>query len=748
MAEVVVHPDADHHHRGIDRRNELRQQLRGAVVRQLQHIRVEPRAGAEQRPLGVLLDVAGQQHADAADLDHQHHGQLVRTETGDSMFMSGPSTVSVNCPATSTVPTRVLLHRHTGPGGVVEHVTPGRRGLPAWPDLDRPDSAARQHTVQPADVVGVQVGEHQQRHAAHAESIETPGHHARLRPRIHHHRLSRHAGGDHETVALTDVAADQPPVGGWPTGSEGAHRHQHHRRAGRHRDGQQAGPAEPEQERRGHAQRGQQHDAGAASTARHHRGRPAGDPVRGRRRSTPRTARRPAHRAPPPPAADRPARPRAHRPGARPVPPERPGCSPGSPTPQTVPLSAAISGTVARWATVGTTSRAAHPIGTRRFCRAAVQRGATTTIAAVAATDSAKPGSTPAPGRPPAAPTPPRPAPAAPIGCGPTTARPSAIAPITTARSTDGSAPTTTTRTVSSTAPADRGDPRAGPAKRQQQQADQDRDMRPRHGQQVGQAGDLRVLGQRRTRSRRSIAQHDAGQQTGRLAAGRCRHGDESLPELTGCAAATRPAPRPPPVRTPRSPSPSASGPRPRARAAHEPITRAPGGSPVNSSAGPKTIAAGAGLETRCRDARTASVPGSSARAPPPGPGPSATGSPATVEFDGPAAVTSGEGEGGRVADRRQPQRAAGGRSHRAEQHDGGDPNGAGTPYRQPPRPRPAAAATATHQAPAQPSRMAASVPTHHAIAATPRRRSSGTTGSSSTASGAAKRSVIRHVTP
>ena len=267
MAEVVVHPDADHHHRGIDRRNELRQQLRGAVVRQLQHIRVEPRAGAEQRPLGVLLDVAGQQHADAADLDHQHHGQLVRTETGWQHVHVGAEHGERQLPGDQHGTDRVLLHRHTGPGGVVEHVTPGRRGLPAWPDLYRPDSAARQHTVQPADVVGVQVGEHQQRHAAHAESIETPGHHARLRPRIHHHRLSRHAGGDHETVALTDGAADQPPVGGWPTGSEGAHRHQHHRRAGRHRDGQQAGPAEPEHERRGHAQRRQQHDTDRRSTA-------------------------------------------------------------------------------------------------------------------------------------------------------------------------------------------------------------------------------------------------------------------------------------------------------------------------------------------------------------------------------------------------------------------------------------------------------------------------------------------------
>ena len=107
-----------------------------------------------------------------------------------SMFMSGPSTVSVNCPATNTVPTG---YSSTGTPALVasSSTDPRQRGLPAWPDLYRPDSAARQHTVQPADVVGVQVGEHQQRHAAHAESIETPGHHARLGPRIHHHRLSR-----------------------------------------------------------------------------------------------------------------------------------------------------------------------------------------------------------------------------------------------------------------------------------------------------------------------------------------------------------------------------------------------------------------------------------------------------------------------------------------------------------------------------------------------------------------------------
>ena len=64
----------------------------------------------------------------------------------------------------------------------------------------------------------------------------------------------------------------------------------------------------------------------------------------------------------------------------------------------------------------------------------------------------------------------------------------------------------------------------------------------------------------------RSIAQHHAGQQAGRRAAGRCRHGDEPLPELTGVPAATRPAPRSPPERTPRSPSLSASGPRPSQR--------------------------------------------------------------------------------------------------------------------------------------------------------------------------------------
>lgn len=88
--------------------------------------------------------------------------------------------------------------------------------IAARTDGDRPGRAPAQGTREAADVVGVQVGEHDQGERADAEPRQAPVDQVVLRAGVDEHRAAFLGRGQHDRVPLADVARHDRPAGRRP----------------------------------------------------------------------------------------------------------------------------------------------------------------------------------------------------------------------------------------------------------------------------------------------------------------------------------------------------------------------------------------------------------------------------------------------------------------------------------------------------------------------------------------------------
>jgi hypothetical protein len=221
------------------------------VVRHLEHLRPQVRAAVQELGLGVELDVAGQQDPPCRGGRAEHDRRVVDGR--------------------AVLPVDVLrrpgggqdVEREGGPGeaparGQFQHGRTGLPGLPCDPvqragrllgrtQRDPARRPASQRSRQPAHVVGVQVGDDDERQRVDAEAPQAGVRRPVVRARVDEDRLPRHAGGQDQGVALTDVAGDHDPVRRRPAGPDHPGRHQDQRQPDHDGQDDEPGAAEADQ---------------------------------------------------------------------------------------------------------------------------------------------------------------------------------------------------------------------------------------------------------------------------------------------------------------------------------------------------------------------------------------------------------------------------------------------------------------------------------------------------------------------
>ncbi|ODU00704.1 MAG: hypothetical protein ABS81_22790 [Pseudonocardia sp. SCN 72-86] len=244
---AVAGPDRDQHDPRRHRGEELAQAVSRAVVGHLQDVGAQRHAGREQVGLRRDLDVPGQQHRPRRCLGAHHERAVVdgcpvpgidvegRVHGAEHVeHQTGPGQ-PLPCP-----------ERHDGRArlpGLHAEAAQGRAGLARRADRDPADSPAPQRARHPADVVGVQVADHDEVERVHAQPGEAGVDRTIVGAGVDEHRVPGCAGGEHERVALPDVARDDRPPGGRPARCDDARRHQDEQQP--HQHGGQERPQPP-----------------------------------------------------------------------------------------------------------------------------------------------------------------------------------------------------------------------------------------------------------------------------------------------------------------------------------------------------------------------------------------------------------------------------------------------------------------------------------------------------------------------
>jgi len=263
MAVPVVCPNADH---GDPRRHcgdEARQRVARTVVRDLEHVGPQVLPRPEQIGLSGEFDVAGEQDSAGRRAGHDHQRAVV--DLGAVLlaclprYIARPDDVQTEPRPAQPLPGSHFDDPDVVVAGDLDDLGPRPMRRPARPDRDAADRAAVEHGGQPADVIRVQVAQHQQRHAFDVEPIQAPVDLAQLGAGVDHHRTARLAGGHGHSVALADVTRDHGPPGRRPP------RAQHRRR-------DQDDPSSEHRDRHGHTTARvpeQQHEADAGDGGEH-----------------------------------------------------------------------------------------------------------------------------------------------------------------------------------------------------------------------------------------------------------------------------------------------------------------------------------------------------------------------------------------------------------------------------------------------------------------------------------------------
>lgn len=132
-------------------------------MRDLEHLRPQGLAGGEQVALGRGLDVAGQQHRDAGNLEAQHQRAVVGIRAGASVGPAGRQHLPPHAARDPHLAERPPDDRDLPVMEPADHPGVLPRRLIERADLDRADPASAQGTGQAFDVVRVQVRQHDQR---------------------------------------------------------------------------------------------------------------------------------------------------------------------------------------------------------------------------------------------------------------------------------------------------------------------------------------------------------------------------------------------------------------------------------------------------------------------------------------------------------------------------------------------------------------------------------------------------------
>jgi hypothetical protein len=208
---AVVGTDGDQRHPCAGGGEEVGVGVGAAVVRHLQHVGPHVDAPVEDAPLGLGVEVAGEQHPHPALGEPDQHAEVVglrgrggrRGRRGEDLHGRRPQGAPVPRQQGGAGGARL-------PGELVDaaHPVVGRgqhRGG------DHADGPPAQSAGQAGHVVGVEVGQQHQRHVGDPQPTQAGVLEGRVRSDVDEHCLAR--GGRHdERVALADVAGDQ--VGG------------------------------------------------------------------------------------------------------------------------------------------------------------------------------------------------------------------------------------------------------------------------------------------------------------------------------------------------------------------------------------------------------------------------------------------------------------------------------------------------------------------------------------------------------
>ena len=279
VAVGVVRADRHQRDPGAGRGQERRVGVGAAVVRDLEDVGAQVDAAGEHACLGGRAQVAGEQDPHAA-LGHPHDQRQVVGLGGRRRDLRGRRQDLQRRAAHGP---DVAGHQHLAPraGPLGEGVEGGQpvvgRGQRAGGD--RADVAALERTGQPAGVVGVEVGQQDQRQRVDAEPVEAAVDRADLGAGVDEHALPG-SGGHDQPVALSHVTGDEDGSGRRPPVGRLAQRPAEHHETHRGSEGQGAqAPVPPEEEAEDEQHHGeQQRAAGARRPADRAVGQPGGDP--------------------------------------------------------------------------------------------------------------------------------------------------------------------------------------------------------------------------------------------------------------------------------------------------------------------------------------------------------------------------------------------------------------------------------------------------------------------------------------
>ncbi len=263
MAVGVARTHADQGNPRCDGAQEGRGAVARAVVGHLEHVGAQRNPRREQVCLACQLDVAGEQHrARRGSCPHDqrtviHRGAVVGIDplrgvgrTDDLERQRGPC---------QPLPGHQPDERRACRRGLPAHQLKRPTRLSGRPDRNGARRPPAQRPGQPADVVGVQVAEHDEIERADPEPAKASVDRPVLRAGVDQHGPPRPAGGEHQRVALADIAGDDGPSDGWPARRHDPGRDQHQQQPEQRRQQHRAPPRRTPEGDRGQQHTGEQH---------------------------------------------------------------------------------------------------------------------------------------------------------------------------------------------------------------------------------------------------------------------------------------------------------------------------------------------------------------------------------------------------------------------------------------------------------------------------------------------------------
>jgi hypothetical protein len=272
MAVRVVGTDGDQRDARSAGGEEVRVGVTAAVVRDLEDVGTQVGPLGDQPRLRLGTEITREEDRQAGHGRADDQRQVVDLGPGDRALGEGGQGEQVHVAHRSPITGHEdgplpaeALHVAVETGGAVL----GGRQRAGRHDADVPTA---QRTCQAAHVIGVQMGDHDQRQPADAEPVQAPVDGSDVPADVDEHPVAG-AGRQHERVPLADVAGDDHRVGGRPAADHLADRPADEEQAEERGQGQGAQPpVPPEQPADAEQQDGQQHGTGGA-------GRPAGGAV-------------------------------------------------------------------------------------------------------------------------------------------------------------------------------------------------------------------------------------------------------------------------------------------------------------------------------------------------------------------------------------------------------------------------------------------------------------------------------------